>query len=127
MDLEQDDRKLQTIFNIILTEFHKYSNYKAFSVQLKQCNKNRIVAKNLKNALQEYSINQLELNQLIFKSPDLSPATAADNFHFEMFSIRKINDKNTTSLHRLFPSLYQRMLQFFFFRKPFYFINGPST
>ena len=53
-DLKQHDEKLQTIFNTILKEFHKYSNCKTFSVQLKQCNKNRMVANILKNTLQEY-------------------------------------------------------------------------
>ena len=55
-DFKQHNEKLQTIFNTILTEFYKYSNCKTLPIQLEQCNKNRMVAKKLKNALQEYII-----------------------------------------------------------------------
>ena len=57
-DFKQHNEKLQTIFNTILTEFYKYSNCKTLPIQLEQCNKNRMVAKKLKNALQEYLKSQ---------------------------------------------------------------------
>ena len=57
-DFKQHNEKLQTIFNTILTEFYKYSNCKTLPIQPEQCNKNRMVAKKLKNALQEYLKSQ---------------------------------------------------------------------
>ena len=82
-DLKQHDEKLQTIFSTILTEFHKYSNCKAVSVQLKQCNKNRMVANNLKNALQEYLKTELvNIKVLRFISCQQQPITSiVKRFH----------------------------------------------
>ena len=62
---------------------------------------NRIVANNLKNALQEY-LNTQSVNIKVLRFFPL--LTTANKFHHEMFSIKKMNDKNT-NLTSLFVSL----------------------
>ena len=57
-------------------EFHKYSNCKT-SVQLKQYSKNRMVANNLKNPLQEYLKTQsVNIKVLRFISRQQQPVSS---------------------------------------------------
>ena len=120
--MKQHDEKLQTIFNTIFTEFCKYSNCKTLSVQLKQCNKNRMVANNLKNALQEYLKTQsVNIEVLRFISCQDQPTISI----IKCFSSR--NEMLKAQLHftTCFPHFTNGCRNFLSW-KCFLYVTGPS-
>ena len=121
-DLKQRDEKLRTIFNTILTEFHKYSNCKTLSVQLKQCYKNRMVANKLKNALQEFlKTPSFNIEVLRFISCQQQPISSI----MKSFQSRKQMIKTQFLFTFCFPHVtnrYQNLLSW----KTFLYVSGPS-
>ena len=118
-DLKQHDERLQTIFNTVLTEFHRYSNCETLSVQLKQ---NRMVANNLKNALQDcvktLSVIIKVLRFISWKQQPISSIT-------KCFQSRKYMIKTQFSFTFCFPYFTNRC-QNLVSLKMFLYISGPS-